>query len=270
MPSIPQAWTRPSVAALVFSILFMGATAMADTADPYGPLRLDTDLATTIDADVANGKLPGLHAIAVSLDGVVVLERYYEGADQRWGTDLGHVRFGPDTAHDLRSVSKSVVGLLYGIALADGLVPPVDTPLVEHFPQYPDLAEDAQRRRITVAHALTMTMGLVWDESLPYDDPRNDEIQMIFAADPLHYALSRAIAEPPGAEVALFGWGDRHPRRADRGRLPADAVRIRDGTALHPPRHYLGRMGGHAERDGRRRVGSPHDGPRSAPHRRTG
>jgi hypothetical protein len=48
----------------------------------------------------------------------LVLERYLEGADERWGRSLGTVTFGPEVQHDLRSVSKSIVGLLYGIALA--------------------------------------------------------------------------------------------------------------------------------------------------------
>ena len=52
--------------------------------------------------------------------GRLVLERYYEGEDEIWGRPVGRVAFGPDTLHDLRSVTKSVVGLIYGIALARG------------------------------------------------------------------------------------------------------------------------------------------------------
>jgi hypothetical protein len=52
--------------------------------------------------------------------GSLVLERYFECDDDARGRPLGTIAFNADTLHDLRSVSKSVVGLLYGIALADG------------------------------------------------------------------------------------------------------------------------------------------------------
>ena len=72
--------------------------------------------------------------------GRLVLERYFEGPDEAWGSALGQVTFTPDTLHDLRSVTKSIVGLLYGIALAEGKVPAPETPLFAAFPDYADLA----------------------------------------------------------------------------------------------------------------------------------
>ena len=80
--------------------------------------------------------------------------------------------FNADTLHDLRSASKSIVGLLYGIALGDGKVPPPDAPLFASFPEYADLAADPARNRWTIHHVLTMTMGTDWDElGVPYTDP---------------------------------------------------------------------------------------------------
>ena len=70
----------------------------------------------------------------VARGGKLVLERYLEGPDERWGQPLGAVAFGPEVKHDLRSVSKSIVGLLYGVALAEGKVPALDQPIVDHFP----------------------------------------------------------------------------------------------------------------------------------------
>ncbi|MFX9054135.1 serine hydrolase, partial [Acinetobacter baumannii] len=87
--------------------------------------------------------------------------------DEAWGRPLGEVAFGPETLHDLRSVTKSIVGLLYGIALDRGKVPAPDQPLMAQFPEYPDLAADPARRDLTIAHALTMTLGTEWDETLP-------------------------------------------------------------------------------------------------------
>ena len=49
--------------------------------------------------------------------GRVVLERYFDGEENNWGK-VGAVRFGPTTLHNMYSVTKSVVALVYGVALA--------------------------------------------------------------------------------------------------------------------------------------------------------
>ncbi len=172
---------------------------------PLAEAGFAEDLGEALDAAVAAGKLEGLHAILVVRRGKLALERYYAGEDERWGDPLGRVDFGPEVLHDLRSVSKSVVGLLYGIALGKGQVPALDRPLVDHFPAYPELAADPVRRRITVAHALTMTMGLDWSEDLPYSDPRNSEIAMERAPDRYRYVLERPIVSAPGARWVYNG-----------------------------------------------------------------
>jgi CubicO group peptidase (beta-lactamase class C family) len=162
------------------------------------------DLADQLDRAVQNGRLRNLHAVVVARGGKLVLERYYAGPDERWGEPLGTMAFGPEVKHDLRSVSKSIVGLLYGIALAEGRVPAPDQPLVDHFP-YPDLAADPARRRMRIAHALSMTLGLEWDETLPYTDPRNSEIAMEMAPDRYRFVLERPIVAEPGSRWVYNG-----------------------------------------------------------------
>ena len=72
-----------------------------------------------------------------------------------------------------------VCGLAYGIALAAGKVPPPEAKLYEQFPEYSDLAGQPGRDRLTIRHALSMTLGLDWDElTIPYGDPRNAENAM--------------------------------------------------------------------------------------------
>lgn len=158
-----------------------------------------------LDQAAGRGDLPNLHAVVVARHGKLVLERYYEGPDERWGKPLGTVTFGPDVKHDLRSVSKCIVGLLYGIALNEGQVPGLDQPLVDQFPAYDDLRGDPQRRRMTVAHALTMTLGTEWDESLPYSNPRNSEIAMEMAADRYRFVLERPLVAEPGTRWVYNG-----------------------------------------------------------------
>ena len=164
------------------------------------------DLGDKLDVAFHRNELPNLHAVVVARHGKLALERYYHGPDERRGRRFsGDVQFGPKVKHDLRSVSKSIVSLLYGIAMAEGLAPGLDQSLVDQFPEYEDLAVDSQRKKLKVAHALSMTLGLRWDESLPYTDPRNSETAMDMAPDRYRYVLEQPIVETPGRRWAYNG-----------------------------------------------------------------
>jgi CubicO group peptidase (beta-lactamase class C family) len=154
-----------------------------------------------------DGRVSGLHALLVSQGGKLVFEHYGQGDDEQAGRGpLGTVVFGPDVPHDLRSVSKGVVGLAYGIALAAGKVPPPEAKLYEQFPDYPDLAGQSGRDRVTIHHALSMTLGLDWDElTVPYSDPRNAETAMEASPDRFRFMLERPIVGEPGARWTYCG-----------------------------------------------------------------
>jgi hypothetical protein len=38
--------------------------------------------------------------------GKLAMERYFTGEDERWGDTLGSVTYGPESKHDLRSISS--------------------------------------------------------------------------------------------------------------------------------------------------------------------
>jgi len=156
--------------------------------------ELEEKLAKAVEA----GELAGLHSVLVIHRGEVLAEKYFAGGDERRGRYLGRVQHRPQSLHDLRSVTKSVTGLLYGIALAEGLVPELNESVVAQFPEYPDLAGDEARQAILVRHALTMTMGTEWNEDLPYTDPRNSEIAMEMARDRYRFVLDRPMEREPG------------------------------------------------------------------------
>jgi CubicO group peptidase (beta-lactamase class C family) len=165
------------------------------------------DLAERLDRAIAEKRIWNLHGLLVVRNDQLVLERYFEGEDQARGIgDIGHVTFKESSLHDLRSCSKSIVGLLYGIALGLGKVPPPEAPLFSAFPEYADLAATDGRERLTIEHVLTMTMGTDWDESsLPYSDPRNSEIAMDAAPDRYRYILERRVVDAPGAHWTYCG-----------------------------------------------------------------
>ena len=172
----------------------------------------DPRVGEKLQAGVEAGLLRHLHVVLAERGGDVVLESYGEGEDENWGRPLGTVSFSPDTLHDLRSVTKSVVGLLYGIALDKELVPSLDTPILTQFPEYDDLAEDPDRQKRTIEHALTMTLGMEWDETVPYTSTKNSELAMEFAEDRFRFVLDRPLIEEPGKRwiysggaVALIG-----------------------------------------------------------------
>lgn len=138
-----------------------------------------------------------IHAVLIERDGRLVYEEYFSGRDERRGQPLGVVTFTRDTVHDLRSVTKSVVSALVGVASSSGAIASLDAPLLDYFPEYTDL-QVAERRRITIRHALSMSAGLEWNEDIPYTDPKNDEIVMDRSPDPVRYVLGRPIVAAPG------------------------------------------------------------------------
>ena len=156
---------------------------------------------------VADKRAWGLHGVLIARGGRIVLERYFEGEDNSWGQSLGVVHFGPDTLHNLYSVTKSIVALLYGIALAAGKVPPPSAPLYAQFPEYADLvATDERRRQQTIAHALSMSLGAEWNEiGLAYDSRANDEVGMEMATDRYRFVLDRPVTGPPGKRWQYSG-----------------------------------------------------------------
>ena len=192
--------------------VLMGQSIQASAADWLGispsAAGFTSDLETALDKAVAEQRVWNLHGVVIVRKGHLVLERYFQGDDEARGRPLGKVAFKPDTLHDLRSASKSIVGLLYGIALGEGKVPPPETPLLASFPEYADLAADPARNHWTVHHALTMTMGTDWDElSVPYSDPTNSEIAMDMAPDRYRFVLGAPVVMEPGRRWIYNGGG---------------------------------------------------------------
>ncbi len=158
----------------------------------------DSRMEENLDKAFAAGQLSGLHSVLVVHKGNIIAEKHYPGDDQRWGDPLGEIEHKKDSLHDLRSVTKSITGLLYGIALSEGIVPGLNESLLQQFPEYADLASDPQRNKILIRHALSMKMGTAWNEDLPYSDPRNSEIAMERAPDRYRFALDRPMVNEPG------------------------------------------------------------------------
>ncbi|MGL4573963.1 MAG: serine hydrolase domain-containing protein [Burkholderiaceae bacterium] len=102
---------------------------------------------------------------------------------------------------DLRSATKSITGLLFGIALASGEIASLDMPVSAFFSDY---VETPQRRAvfdaITLRHLLQMRSGLSisdWDATSP-----GHEDKMYATANWLKFFFAQRKVAEPGAQFS--------------------------------------------------------------------
>lgn len=145
-----------------------------------------------------------IHSVLVVRHGALAFEHYRKGVDQTWDQPVANAEHGPTIKHDLRSATKSVTALLIGIALDRKLIPSIDEPVFNYFPEYADL-RTPEKVRITLRHLLMMSSGLEWDENLPYTDPNNSEMAMLRSGDRWRFALLPRVVSTPGSEWNYSG-----------------------------------------------------------------
>jgi len=218
MPVKPQHHRAASLIALCFAAA-LAAPAFAtpscgSPADIGDNWRIAAKGESAFDVDTMCERLSAiatpeanLHGVVVSRGGRLQFEAYFDGTDNPGGSLWSRsASFTPDDLHDLRSVTKSVTALLFGVALDRGLIKSVDTPVLDYFPEYADL-KTPEKSRITLAHLLGMSSGLDWDESGSYIRPGNSETRMRFARDPDRSVLERSVVAEPGTRFVYNGGG---------------------------------------------------------------
>ena len=150
-----------------------------------------TDLGFDVDAlegaIEAIGELAGVECVLVVRHGRLAVERYFRGAD-------------PRRLRNVKSVSKSVLSAIVGIAIEQGHLA-LDDRLAELLP--PALfGGDELKQAITVGDLLTMRSGL---ESTSFGNYGSWTSSRDWVAD----ALARPLLEPPGTRMR-YSTGDTH------------------------------------------------------------
>jgi CubicO group peptidase (beta-lactamase class C family) len=184
------------------------------------PERVDGDWEVASLADVGMSKEPFIpfmndlldlgdhffHGILIVKDDKLVFEEYFSGNDVELDEQVvgsgkltyTYKEFGRNTLHFQGSANKSVISSWVGIAIDKGFITGIDETLFSFFPDYSSLAV-GEKNNITIAHMLTMTSGLPWDDSsYPVYDPRNDEYQMLFNEDFIRHVLQKPLFAAPG------------------------------------------------------------------------
>lgn len=107
---------------------------------------------------------------------------------------------GSDKPLALYSCTKSVLSLLLGIAVGQGLIEGIEEKAARWLPQL-DRSADERKRSITIGHLLTMTSGLDWaDFDKPYWEMKR-------TGDWVSFAARRELLHPPGKAFAYNSGG---------------------------------------------------------------
>jgi CubicO group peptidase (beta-lactamase class C family) len=166
------------------------------TGDP-GDHGFDADELAEIE-ELLHRSHTSVRSLLIVRDGVLVYERYGNGADASDG-------------HDVRSVTKSVVSALVGIALGDGSIEDVHQTVGELLADHLPGDADPRTAGISVRDLLSMTAGLPDDADSPdlveRLDARRDHVRAILelplSADPgSRWAYSNVSSDLLAAIVA--------------------------------------------------------------------
>ncbi len=97
-----------------------------------------------------------------------------------------------DTLHPIYSITKSVVSLVYGIAISEGLINGLDIKIKDIFPEISDISDN-----LILENILTMTEGLEWDEMSNFNNEKGYVNIIETSPNPYKFIFEREkIAEP--------------------------------------------------------------------------
>ena len=86
----------------------------------------ETSSLTKLKHAIRSGDYGNIHSVLAADPEPARVEWYFSGNDQRAGIPIGTVEFNSTTLHDVRSLTKSVVSILFGIALSEGAIGDID------------------------------------------------------------------------------------------------------------------------------------------------
>ncbi|MHA2203465.1 MAG: serine hydrolase domain-containing protein [Candidatus Hodarchaeales archaeon] len=181
--------------------------------------NLDKMYPTIIKNDV------GIDSILIIKNGYLVYEKYFD-------------YYNYTNIHHMFSVTKTISGILAGIANTTGFITNLDQPVLEIFANRTFANVDARKQALTIRHLLKMQSGIQWNsEIVPYfsgqvdkhdydllsnhtDDisnwplswPFNPGVnwhQMILSSDWVQFVLDQPMVAYPGTSF-YYSSGDSH------------------------------------------------------------
>lgn len=152
---------------------------LATSWETAAPREVELDAIRLELASARAASVDRLRSLLVVRHGRLAHERYFHGNNA-------------ETLADVRSITKTVVGALVGVAMAHGAIDGPDQPITDFLStdEYPVRAEHAS---ITVGDLLTMSSGIDWTER-----GATGYLDWIQSSDRVAYLLERELVADPG------------------------------------------------------------------------
>jgi hypothetical protein len=166
---------------LIFVLLF-ALDALSQLNNPTKKLGLSPSFLWHFSKNI-NQDVPSIGSFAIYRRDSIVYEKYFHD-----GTDT--------TLFNVKSITKSILSALAGIAKEKSLLPDLSTPVLDILSKYKPqayranvwfaetrLQNDTIRQRVTLRDVLTMQMGLQWDDFGPV------ATAYVLSSDPVRFVL---------------------------------------------------------------------------------
>tara|TARA_Y100000741_G_scaffold111626_2_gene83796 strand:+ start:120 stop:1295 length:1176 start_codon:yes stop_codon:yes gene_type:complete len=139
---------NPTVVARIASMMMGEATGELEIVKANEAFALSAGSSENIseeslDSAIQFSKEMGSHALLIYQDGAVILEKYFDGFDAQ-------------TISDTQSMHKTVLAILVGIALNEGVIKSVDEPASNYLYEW----KNDSRKLITIKNLLQQSSGL--------------------------------------------------------------------------------------------------------------
>ena len=132
----------------------------------------------SLDAAIQFSKEMGSHALLIYQGGEVILEKYFDGFDAQ-------------TISDTQSMHKTVLAMLVGIALDEGVIKSIDEPASNYLDEW----KNDSRKLITIKHLLQQSSGLDYP-GFSYH-PLSDFNQLMLGEDVTKMTLQQKVYRKP-------------------------------------------------------------------------
>lgn len=133
--------------------------------------------------------MPRLHSLLVSHSGALVVEEYFNGRS-------------PNRTANVKSVSKSIMSALIGIAIDQGHIDGLDQPIADYYAERITADPTGMKQTITVGNLLSMQAGLETTSFYNFG-------AWVLSDDWVGFALDQPVQAPPGTRM-LYSTGNTH------------------------------------------------------------